>query len=70
MTPPVMATIFTTIQLMKFYLCTAYGDLAMLYGGRLFQHPFQGVCQWNGAGLAIWLAESVFDSHDSPVWLP
>jgi len=29
-------------------------------GGGLSQHPFQGVCQGNGAGLDIWLALSLF----------
>jgi len=61
--PQVMATIFTTIQLMKFYLRTAYGDSATFYGGGLSQHPFQGVCQGNGAGPAIWLALSLCLLH-------
>ncbi len=63
MSPQVMATIFTTIQLMKFYLRTAYGDSATFYGGGLSQHPFQGVCQGNGAGPAIWLALSLCLLH-------
>jgi len=54
-----MSTIFTTIQLMKFFLCTTYGDFATFYGGGLSQYPFQGVCQGNRAGLAIWLALSL-----------
>ncbi len=58
-----MSTIFFMIQFMKFYLCTAYGDLATFYGGRLSQHPFQGVCQGNGAGPAIWLALSLCLIH-------
>jgi len=58
-----MATIFTTIQLMKFYLWTAYGDSATFYGSSLSQHPFQGVCQGNGAGPAIWLALSLCLLH-------
>jgi len=57
MTPEIMSTIFFSIQFMKFYLCTAYGNLATFYGGGLSQHPFQGVCQGNGAALAIWLAQ-------------
>jgi len=39
-TPQVMSTIFTTIQLMKFFLHTAYGDLATFYRGGLSQFPF------------------------------
>jgi len=54
-----MSTIFTTIQLIKFFLCTTHGDSATFYGGGLSQYPFQGVCQGNGAGLAIWLALSL-----------
>jgi len=50
-----MSTIFFSIQFTKFYLFTAYGDLATFYGGGLSQHPFQHVCQGNGAGPAIWL---------------
>jgi len=61
--PEVMSTIFFTIQFMKFYLHTAYGDLAMFYGGGLSQHPFQGVCQGNGVGPAIWLALSLCLIH-------
>ena len=61
--PEVISTIFFTIQFMKFYLWTAYGDLAMFYGGGLSQHPFQGICQGNGAGPAIWLALSLFLIH-------
>jgi len=57
-TPQIMPTIFTTIQLMKFSLCTTYGDSATFYRGGLSQFPFQGVCQGNGAGLAIWLVYS------------
>ncbi len=58
-----MATIFTTIQFMKFYLHTAYGGSATFYGGGLSQHLFQGVCQGNGPGPAIWLALSLCLIH-------
>jgi len=61
--PQVMVTIFATIQLMKFFLRTAYGDSATFYGGGLSQYPFQGVCQGNGAGPAIWLALSLCLIH-------
>ncbi len=33
------------------------------YGGGLSQHPFQGVCQGNGAGPVIWLALSLCLIH-------
>ncbi len=58
-----MFTIFFSIQLMKFYLHTAYEDLATFYGGGLSLHPFQGVCQGNGSGLAIWLVLSLCLIH-------
>jgi len=50
---------FMTIQLMKFFLRTAYGDSADFYGGGLSGSPFQGICQGNGTGPAIWLAVSM-----------
>jgi len=59
-TPPsVLCTIFSTIQLMKFFLHTAHGDSEDFYGGGTSLLPFQGVCQGNGAGPAIWLAVSI-----------
>jgi len=58
-----MSTVFFTIQFMNFYLCTAYRDSATFYGGGLSQHPFQGICQGNGAGPAIWLALSLCLIH-------
>jgi len=58
-----MSTIFFSIQFMMFYLRTAYGDSATFYGGGLSQHPFQGVCQGNGAGPAIWLVLSLCLVH-------
>jgi len=57
--PSVLCTIFQTIQLMKFFLRTAYGDSEEFYGGGRSTLPFQGVCQGNGAGPAIWLATSI-----------
>jgi len=47
---------FQTLHLMKFFLCTAYGDSSTFYGGGLDILPFQGVCRGNGAGPAVWLA--------------
>jgi len=57
--PSVLCTIFSTIQLMKFFLRTAHGDSDNFYGGGTSVLPFQGVCQGNGAGPAIWLAVSM-----------
>jgi len=54
-----MTTMFLTIQSMKFFLQTAYGDSVDVYGGGLSGSPFQGVCQGNGAGPAIWLVVSM-----------
>jgi len=50
---------FQTIQLMKFYLQTVYGDLTEFYGGGQSALPFQGVCQGNRVGPTIWLATSM-----------
>ncbi len=58
-----MSTIFFSIQFMTFYLCTAYGNSSTFYGGGLSQYPFQGVCQGNGAGLAIWFPLSLCLIH-------
>jgi len=57
--PSVLCTIFSTIQLMKFFLQTAHGDLDNFYGGGTSLLPFQGVCQGNGVGPVIWLAVSL-----------
>jgi len=57
--PSVLCTIFQTIQLMKFYLQTAYGDSNKFYGGGHSALLFQGVCQGNGVGPAIWLATTM-----------
>ena len=54
--PPLKA-MFYTIQMMKFYLCTSFGDSDLSYGGTK-DHPFHGVCQGNGGGPAVWLAVS------------
>lgn len=52
----IMETMLGTIQGMKFYLRTGYGDSTRFYGGG--QHLFQGICQGNRAGPAVWLAIS------------
>ncbi len=54
-TTEIMSTIFFSIHFMKFYCRTAYSDSTTFYSGGLSQHPFQGVCQGNGADLATWL---------------
>jgi len=56
--PECMATMFHTLCLMRFFLHMAYGDSSTFYGGGLDYLPFQGVCQENGAGPAVWLALS------------
>jgi len=51
---------FDTIQNMQISLRTAFGDSSSMYGGSAsVDLPFQGVCQGNGAGLALWLATSI-----------
>jgi len=55
----ILCTVFSTIQMMKFFLCMAHGDSEEFYGGGTSALPFQGVCQGNGAGPAIWLAVSI-----------
>lgn len=50
-------TMLKTIQGMKFYLRTGYGDsTSRFYRGG--EHLFEGICQGNGAGPAVWLAIS------------
>ena len=45
---------------MRFFLRTAFGDSDDSYGGDDFlEKVFQGVCQGNGAGPAIWTAVSI-----------
>ena len=50
-------SMFLTIQNIQFHLRTAFGDTENYYGGTT-DRPFQGVCQGNGAGPAVWLAIS------------
>jgi len=44
---------------MKFFLCTAHGNLDQFYSGATTGLLFQGVCQGNSAGSAIWLVVSI-----------
>ena len=48
-----------TIQKMKFYLRTNFGDSTTYYGGGEQGLPFQGGCQGNGGAPALWVAISV-----------
>ena len=48
-----------TIQKMKFYLRTSFGDSDDYYGGGEVGLPFQGGCQGNGGAPALWIAISV-----------
>jgi len=58
--PAVLETIFSSIQQMWFFLHTTHGDSTTFYGGPPTNSlPFQGVCQGNGAGPALWLATSI-----------
>jgi len=43
----------------EIFLQMAYGDSNQYYGGGGPGLPFQGVCQGNGAGPAIWLVMSI-----------
>jgi hypothetical protein len=53
----------STIQRMRFYLCTGYGDSEDYAGGDQVEEvdPIrtQSMCQGNGASPAAWLATSI-----------
>jgi len=70
MIPQVMATIFTTIQLMKFYLHTAYGDSATFWVVDSPNTPSKLYVKRKGWTSHLAGTVSVFDTHDSPVQLP
>jgi hypothetical protein len=53
-----VAAILETIQEMKFFLCTAYGDLKV-FAGLLIEIKTQGLGQGNGASLAGWCVISI-----------
>jgi len=63
----VTTTMFMTIQLMKFFLRTTYGDSADFYGGGLLGSPFQGVCQGRPRYLAS--SEHVHCSNVTRAWV-
>ena len=49
---------FTTIQNLKHYIRTIYGDSELCFSGELYVIPIQGVGQGNGAGPQIWAVVS------------
>ena len=55
----VVQTIFSAVQQMKMKVRTAYGESEAWYGGDP-ETPFQGLCQGNGCGPAVWLVVSMF----------
>jgi len=55
-----METTFATIQNMHILLQMAFSNSSSAYGSSTLDGlPFQGVCQGNGAGMALWLATSM-----------
>ena len=58
----VITSLLLTLQLMKFFLRTAFGDSTHFYGGwRLI--PLQGCCQGNGGGPAMWVSVLIILVH-------
>jgi hypothetical protein len=58
MDPKAIVAMLLTIQGMKFFLRTAFGDSSTNFGGPSAL-PFQGGCQHNKGALALWLIVSV-----------
>jgi hypothetical protein len=60
---PAIESMLTTIQNMKFFLCTGYGDLANYAGGEsddaMNSVKTQGMYQGNGAAPAAWRVTSI-----------
>ena len=56
--PKAIVAMLITIQGMKFFLRTAFGDSSTHFGGRS-DLPFQGRCQGNKGAPALWLVVSV-----------
>jgi hypothetical protein len=60
---PAIVSKLLTIQRMKFFLCTGYGDSEGYAGGDRddTEDPIrtQGMCQGNGASPAAWLVTSI-----------
>lgn len=55
--PPAIVAMLSAIQRMQFHLRTAFGDSSCAYSSDE-HHLFQGICQGNGAGPAVWTAIS------------
>ena len=58
----VITSLLLTIQLMKFFLRTAFGDSTCFYGSWR-QIPLQGCCQGNGGGPAMWVLVLIILVH-------
>ena len=60
---PAIESMLTTIQNMKFFLCTGYGDSEGYAGGDQDDNKdlikTQGMCQGNGASPAAWTVTSI-----------
>ena len=63
--PEPLVSVLLTLQSMAFFLWMAHGDSTDSYGGMVDNpndpsspHPFQGICQGNGGGLAASLGVS------------
>ena len=50
----IIITTLITLQYMKFYLRTGFGDSSSYYSSKQ-NHPYQGMGQGNGASPAVWL---------------
>jgi len=56
----VLETIFGSIQNMHIFLRTTHGNSTSSYDRSTTSSlPFQGICQGNSAGPALWLATSI-----------
>ena len=54
-----ITSLFLTIQMMRFFLRTAFGDSTTFYTGSNGPVPFQGICQGNGGGPSLFLCISI-----------
>ena len=62
--PAAVESMLTTIQEMKFFLCTGFGD-SIDYASSTVAIKIQGLCQGNKAALAGWAVASIciFNAH-------
>ena len=58
----VITSLLLTIQLMNFFLRTAFSDSTCFYGDWR-PIPLQGCCQGNGGGPAMWVSVSIILVH-------